>query len=105
MLRMRFWPMTARPMRAISAVGSMFVSAGNLSYSMGRARRPVWLIMCLMARVANFPGGNLDQLGILVPDLEAAMDGYIASLGVTFQVFEVDESTSAFSGSSSHFRI
>ena len=58
-----------------------------------------------MTRVSNFPGGPIDQIGILVPDLEAAMDGYVATLGVTFQVFEVDETTSAFSGSSSHFRI
>jgi len=57
-----------------------------------------------MPRIANFPWGNLDQIGILVPDLEAAMDGYVATLGLKFQVFEVDESAGSFSGSSAHFR-
>ena len=51
------------------------------------------------------PPGHLDQLGIVVPDLNAAMDGYIATLGVAFQVFEVDETTSSFSGSSAGFRL
>jgi hypothetical protein len=51
------------------------------------------------------PPGHLDQLGIIVPDLNAAMDGYIATLGVAFQVFEVDETTSSFSGSSAAFQL
>jgi hypothetical protein len=32
------------------------------------------------------------------------MDGYITTLGVSFEVFEVDETNSAFSGSSAAFR-
>lgn len=48
---------------------------------------------------------NLDQVGILVPDLKSAMDAYVASLGITFQVFEVDQSNSTFSGSSAKFRL
>jgi hypothetical protein len=51
------------------------------------------------------PSGHLDQIGILVPDLKLAMDEYIATLGVSFRVFEVDETTSSFSDSSSSFRI
>jgi methylmalonyl-CoA/ethylmalonyl-CoA epimerase len=58
-----------------------------------------------MSLVAGLSAGRLDQLGIVVPDLKAAMDGYISALGVTFQVFEVDETSSAFSGSSAAFRI
>ena len=58
-----------------------------------------------MPRVADLPSGHLDQIGIVVPDLRVAMDGYIANLDVTFQVFEVDEASSSFSGSSSSFRI
>lgn len=49
--------------------------------------------------------GRVDQIGVIVPDLEAAMDAYIATLGVPFAAFEVDQSTSAFSGSSPQFRI
>jgi catechol 2,3-dioxygenase-like lactoylglutathione lyase family enzyme len=49
--------------------------------------------------------GRVDQIAFIVPDLEAAMDAYIAKLGVTFGVFEANESMSAFSGSSSRFRI
>jgi hypothetical protein len=48
---------------------------------------------------------RIDQLALVVPDLEAAMDSYIGTLGVTFSVFEVDETTSAFSGSSARYRI
>jgi catechol 2,3-dioxygenase-like lactoylglutathione lyase family enzyme len=51
------------------------------------------------------PAGHIDQIGIVVPDLNAAMDGYIATLGVSFQVFEVDENTSSFSGSSPTFQV
>jgi catechol 2,3-dioxygenase-like lactoylglutathione lyase family enzyme len=49
--------------------------------------------------------GRVDQIAILAPDLEAAMDAYIAKLGVTFAVFEANETSSSFSGSSSRFRI
>jgi glyoxalase/bleomycin resistance protein/dioxygenase superfamily protein len=58
-----------------------------------------------MAPLAGLLGGRIDQIGIVVPDLKTAMDGYIASLGVTFQVFQVDESMADFSGSSPQFRI
>jgi hypothetical protein len=49
--------------------------------------------------------GRVDQIALLVPDLQAAMDGYIATLGVPFAVFEANEKTSTFSGSSREFRI
>ena len=49
--------------------------------------------------------GRVDQIGVIVPNLEAAMDAYLATLGVPFAVFEVDQSTSAFSGSSPRFQI
>jgi hypothetical protein len=49
--------------------------------------------------------GRVDQVAVVVPDLEAAMDEYIAKLGVTFGVFEAHEGTSSFSGSSKRFRI
>src|ERR1041385_2695459 len=54
---------------------------------------------------ASAPPGRVDQLAILVPDLEAAMDAYIANMGVTFGVFEANETTSTFSGSSERFSI
>ena len=49
--------------------------------------------------------GRVDQIAVVVPDLEAAMDGYIASLGVRFGVFEATETTISFSGSSERFRL
>lgn len=49
--------------------------------------------------------GRVDQIAFLIPDLEAAVEAYIANLGVKFGVFEADETTSAFSGSSRQFRI
>jgi methylmalonyl-CoA/ethylmalonyl-CoA epimerase len=58
-----------------------------------------------MAPLSGLLGGHVDQIALLVPDLEAAMDAYVASLGVTFGVFEVTEATSSFSGSSPQFRI
>ena len=58
-----------------------------------------------MSLIAGLSAGRLDQLGLVVPDLKPAMDGYISTLGVTFQVFEVDESNSSFSGSSAAFRL
>jgi hypothetical protein len=48
---------------------------------------------------------RVDQIALVVPDLEASMDGYIAKLGVTFGVFEADQSMSSFSGSSPQFRL
>ncbi|MEP7362926.1 MAG: VOC family protein [Acidobacteriota bacterium] len=48
---------------------------------------------------------RVDHIGVVVPQLEPAMDAYIANLGFSFGVFEVDETTSRFSGSSSKFRI
>jgi catechol 2,3-dioxygenase-like lactoylglutathione lyase family enzyme len=49
--------------------------------------------------------GRIDQVAYVVPDLEAAMDAYAAQMGLRFGVFEVDETSSSFSGSSSRFRI
>ena len=58
-----------------------------------------------MAPLGGLLGGHVDQIALLVQDLEAAMDGYVASLNVSFGVFEVTEATSTFSGSSPQFRI
>jgi len=41
---------------------------------------------------------KVDQLGIVVPELETAMDAYVVNFGVRFQVFEVDDAMSQFSG-------
>lgn len=49
-------------------------------------------------------GFRADQIGIIVPDLETAMDGYIATFGTVFHVFDVDHTTARFSGSSRTFR-
>lgn len=49
--------------------------------------------------------GRIDQIGIIVPHLEQAIDAYGLLLGVPFHVFEVDETNSRFSGSSKRFRI
>jgi methylmalonyl-CoA/ethylmalonyl-CoA epimerase len=49
-------------------------------------------------------GLRVDQIGIVVADLEAAMDGYVATFGTAFYVFEVDETMARFSGSSATFR-
>jgi hypothetical protein len=57
-----------------------------------------------MALLGDWPGGRVDQIALLTPDLHAAMDAYVATLGVSFQVFEVDETNSVFSGSSASFR-
>jgi hypothetical protein len=57
-----------------------------------------------MAILSGLPSGKLDQVGLLVPDLKCAMDGYVATLGVTFQVFEVNQTNSTFSRSSAKFR-
>ena len=54
--------------------------------------------------LASFPGGHVDQLALLTPNLQPAMDAYIATLGVHFRVFEVNETNSAFSGSSARYR-
>src|SRR5260370_3349675 len=51
------------------------------------------------------PPATSTRIGIVVPDLNAAMDGYIATLGVAFQVFDVDQTTSSFSGSSADFQL
>ena len=48
---------------------------------------------------------KVDQLGIVVPELEGTMDAYFANFGVRFQVFEVDETISQFSGSTRRFRV
>jgi hypothetical protein len=47
---------------------------------------------------------GVDQIGIIVPRLEYGMNTYADLLGAAFSVFEVDESTSRFSGSSPAFR-
>src|SRR4051812_3456946 len=57
-----------------------------------------------MALLSGWPGGRVDQVALLTSDLHAAMAGYHATLGVSFQVFEVDETNSGFSGSSATFR-
>jgi len=49
-------------------------------------------------------GVHIDQIALLAPDLQPAMAAYHANLGVTFRVFEVDETNSSFSGSSATFR-
>jgi hypothetical protein len=54
---------------------------------------------------SGLPHGRVDQIAMVVQDLEAAMDVYIATLGVKFGVFEANEKTSTFSGSSRQFRI
>jgi len=46
-----------------------------------------------------------DQLGIVVPELETAMDAYVVNCGVRFQVFDVDDTLSQFSGSTRRFRV
>jgi catechol 2,3-dioxygenase-like lactoylglutathione lyase family enzyme len=58
-----------------------------------------------MTGLAGLLPGRVDQIAVLVPDLDAAMDAYIATLGVRFRVFEANERTSTFSGSSARFRI
>ncbi|MDX2153731.1 MAG: VOC family protein [Bryobacteraceae bacterium] len=50
-------------------------------------------------------GGRVDHIGLVVGDLEPAMDGYHAAYRAKFGVFEVDERTSVFSGSSAAYRI
>jgi methylmalonyl-CoA/ethylmalonyl-CoA epimerase len=58
-----------------------------------------------MSALSGLMNGRVDQIGVVVPNLEAAMDAYIATFGVPFQVFEADQTTSEFSGSSPRFRI
>jgi hypothetical protein len=48
---------------------------------------------------------KVDQLGIVVPELETAMDAYFENFGVRFQVFEVDETICQFSGSTRRFGV
>lgn len=43
------------------------------------------------------------HLGIVVSNLEKAMDGYQATLGLSFSVFEATEANSSFSGSGEQF--
>jgi 4-hydroxyphenylpyruvate dioxygenase-like putative hemolysin len=47
---------------------------------------------------------TVDQIGIVVPNLEKGMNAYAGMLRAQFSVFEVDETTSRFSGSSTAFR-
>lgn len=58
-----------------------------------------------MRQTTGLLNGRVDQIALLVPDLEPAMDAYIANMGVSFRTFEVDHTTGTFSGSSAHFRI
>ena len=44
------------------------------------------------------------HVGLVVPSLEAAMDGYIANFGMTFYTFDIDETLAQF-GSSSQFNL
>jgi methylmalonyl-CoA/ethylmalonyl-CoA epimerase len=48
---------------------------------------------------------NAHHVGMIVPDLEAALKAYASNFGVNFSVFELDESNSAFSGSSASFKL
>jgi catechol 2,3-dioxygenase-like lactoylglutathione lyase family enzyme len=48
---------------------------------------------------------NAHHLGLIVPDLEVTMKAYIANFGLSFSVFELDETDSAFSGSSASFKL
>ena len=57
-----------------------------------------------MTLLGQWPGGRVDQVGLLTSDLHATMDAYITTLGLSFHVIEVDETNSAFSGSSATFR-
>lgn len=45
------------------------------------------------------------HVGIIVGNLEKAMDAYQATLGPGFSVFEVTEAKSSFSGSSAEYRL
>jgi hypothetical protein len=48
--------------------------------------------------------GRIDQIGIVTPNLEESMDAYIATMGLSFHTFEVDESNGSFHPSSARFR-
>jgi len=48
---------------------------------------------------------TLHHVGIIVGGIEAAMDAYATNFGSSFSEFEVNESNSSFSGSSSNFRL
>lgn len=61
--------------------------------------------MSRVTPVRGLPNRRVNQIAVLVPDLEAAMDAYIANMQLRFKVFEADERTSTFSGSSEQFRI
>ena len=58
-----------------------------------------------MAPLSGLLGGHVDQVALIVPDLESAMDGYTGSLGVSFHQFDVDQDMGSFSGSSAQFRV
>lgn len=49
-------------------------------------------------------GSKVDQIGIVVADVQAAMDAYLAQFATVFHVFDVDETMARFSGSSPTFR-
>lgn len=57
--------------------------------------------------LAAFPESSLTphHIGIVVADLESAMDGFQATLGAGFSVFEANETNSSFSGSSAAYRL
>lgn len=45
------------------------------------------------------------HIGLVVNDLESAVDGFQAMLGAAFSVFEANETNSTFSGSSAAYRL
>lgn len=49
-------------------------------------------------------GSHIDQIGIVVGNLEATMEAYARTIGAKFHVFEVDQDSSFFSGSSQEYR-
>lgn len=58
-----------------------------------------------MSPLGGIFGGHVDQVALVVPDLESAMDGYVANLNLSFGVFEVTEVNATLSGSSPQFRV
>src|SRR5262245_16786024 len=57
MLRMRFWPITARPISAISAVGSMILNVPVPPYRSGQPLPEQFFVAVLLTRAQNFAVG------------------------------------------------
>src|SRR5215471_3985694 len=67
----RFWPITASPIKAISAVGSGILFVLELSYNMWRLgfRATQRAVACAYCALPN-PVGDLDRSGLLLrPDI------------------------------------